>query len=145
MIKIMEILSKITWIPAVIITALLLFTDNCSFDELTNLIFASVGFAVLALLWGKKGRCPYCKHFGTIKRISDYKTIGSTERNISRRTYDYHSGVIYDLSGNVAYYAGNTSRRENGTATTKTYTYNRRCSFCGCVDKVKESVTSKQY
>ena len=108
--------------------------------------FATVALAFLAfVVWSQIGRCPYCKHFGTMHKISEDSFIGSSERNVSRTAYDHHSGFAFDSDGNSAYYSGISSRREHGKEVTEEYTYNMRCSCCGCVNKVKKARTFRNY
>ena len=144
-IRTLELIVKIEWILSALITVVLFVTDSLTFGVLMKLVFVTAALLMARYIWSNKVRCPYCKHFRTMKRISDNKTIGTSERGISRKNYDYQSGAIYDLRGNIALYSANVAYREHGVETTKTYTYNRRCSFCGCVDKVKEEYKTKNF
>lgn len=150
-ISILGFLGKRGWIICLLITLIVLFSamSKDSGDLFITalelaLMTAIFGFCA-AFIWCDKFRCPYCKHFRTMQKISDENFIGSSERAVSRNTYDNHSGLAFDLSGNSAYYAGTTSRKEYGTETTNDYTYNMRCSCCGCVNKVKISRTYKSF
>lgn len=96
-------------------------------------------------LWDEKHRCEYCHHFFTLKRISDNKYLGSTEKSISRTTYDSHDGFVIDSTGSSALYTSISSGREYGTEVTKEYSYNIRCRCCGAVCKVKQERTTQHY
>lgn len=86
-------------------------------------------------------RCPYCGHFFTMRRISDNKFEGSTSRSVSNTYNDYSDALAVDLSGNM-YYAGiTTKKKQYGTKITEIYSYNLRCSCCGCVAKTSAAAT----
>lgn len=138
------------WIFAVIlcvitvIRAFLLDSGNMLFTAL-KLACVSAILGLCALFWNDHYRCPYCGHFFEMRKISDESFIGSTDRTISRTAYDSHSGVVFNLSGDSAFYAGTSARKEYGRQTTENYTCNKRCECCGCVNKVKISRTYNQY
>lgn len=117
-----------------------------------NMLFTALKLALVAatlglcaLLWNDQCRCPYCGHFFEMKKISDESFISSTDRVISRTAYDNHSGIVFNLDGDSAFYAGTSARKEYGKQTTENYTCNKRCECCGCVNKVKISRTHNQF
>lgn len=128
----------------VLVRALLKDSGELLFTTLKLAVVTAV-LGLCALFWNDHYRCPYCGHFFELKRISDESFIGSTERTISRTAYDNHSGVVFNMSGDSAFYAGTSSRKEYGKQTTENYTCNKRCSCCGCVNKVKISRTHNQF
>lgn len=147
---ILEKVFKYGWIAALAGAVLiLLYAFN---QDSAHLLYMAcklglTGFCLwlCSALWGKTVRCPYCHHFLVLERISDDKLVGSTSRNISRRVSDYGTGMAYDIEGNTAFFTTKTSHTQNGTETTKRYTYNLRCSCCGCVSKVARTSISKSY
>lgn len=87
-------------------------------------------------------QCPYCGHFFTLKRISDDRYEGTTEREVSNTYHDYSDAITISSSGNTYYTGITTKHRQYGTEQTDHYTHNVRCLCCGCV--AKES-TSKSH
>lgn len=109
-------------------------------------VFAScVLFLLRFSLCNEKHRCPFCFRFFQLERISDDNFAGSSSRNVSRKVTDYGTGMAYDFSGNVAFFDTARHRKEHGTETTKTFTYNLRCKNCGCVHKVEKEVRSTRF
>lgn len=110
-----------------------------------DLLFTAMKFILLtvmlwfcsAILWSPMGRCPYCRHFFTMRKITANTVVSSSSRSVSRTAYDTHSGVAYDTAGNSAWVVGTSSRQEHGQEVTETFTYNSRCVCCGCVNKTK--------
>ena len=84
-------------------------------------------------------QCPYCGHFFTQTRISGNKYEGSTEREVSNTYYDYSDAVTIGSKGSTYYTGIRTQHRQYGTEETEHYTYNVRCSYCGCVAKKSTS------
>lgn len=154
--SVLETVSKYAWIInlLVFIIKLVLGADVGLIDVLFAVLATFLLF-IISMAWNGEGtllgvpiercRCPYCRHFSRMRQISDQKFIGSQTREISRNAYDHHSGVVYNLSGDSAFYSGIASRKEYGEEITKEYTYNRRCSCCGAVIKVKASRTSQRF
>lgn len=96
-------------------------------------------------LWNEKIRCPYCKHFFSMKRIGEETRVGISEREISRTVDDYGTGTAVDWNGNIAFFNTKTSYKEYGKEVTEDYTFNMRCSCCGCVNKIKVSRSKQVY
>lgn len=106
----------------------------------------SMGVSVVlnVFLWDELHRCTYCHHFATMERISDDKLVDTSQRYVSRNVDDYDHGTAYDLNGNLTFYTNKSSHVEWDKETTKVYTYNIRCSCCGCVKKVEKRVTKTE-
>lgn len=119
-------------------------SGNTLFTALKLAVVAAI-LGICALFWNDHYRCPYCGHFFEMKKISDESFIGSTDRAISRTAYDNHSGIVFNMSGDSAFYTGTSARKEYGKQTTENYTCNKRCGCCGCVNKVKISRTYNQF
>lgn len=96
-------------------------------------------------LWNEKTRCPYCKHFFSMRRIGEETRVGISEREISRTVDDYGTGTAVDWNGNISFFNTKTSYKEYGKEITEDYTYNMRCSCCGCVNKIKDSRSKQVY
>ncbi len=148
--KVLEFLAKYIFIPftiaAVITLGVSLFNnDGDLFKFAAILIIISVVMYVCRILWSEQVRCPYCKHFLTMKQIGNDKTINSYDRNVSRRVHDSSSGMVYDWNGNTAFYTANRSHKEHGVETTKTYVSKMWCRRCGCVQKIKRISVSTRY
>ncbi len=92
----------------------------------------------LRFLWSKKYRCPYCGHFFTQIRVSDYMLVDSYQTNVSRDVEDHASGTAFDLNGNVTFIDITSKHTEQGVETTETYTYNMGCTCCRCVHKLEK-------
>lgn len=136
----------LAFLGAAIVFLILTFTKDADFFELTiSLALVGVCIGIFSLLWDEKRRCPYCKHFFTMRRISLNQTIDTRDREISREINDHHSGIAFDLKGNSSLIFGRSSHTEYGTETTRTFTYNMRCKCCGCVNKVKDTRTSQSF
>ena len=148
--KISEFLCLYTWIAAGIagaILVLLSFGQN-SVKKLfigTGLILCAILLWICSYIWDEKVRCSYCRHFLTLKRISENQFVDSSERTISQRVYNNNSGMIYNLSGDSAYYTSISSHKEYGKEIEKRYTYNLRCTCCGSVCKVEKREISQKY
>lgn len=97
------------------------------------------------LIWDKNTRCPYCKHFFSMKRIGDEKLVDISEREISRTVDDYGTGTAFDWNGNITFFNTQNSYKEYGKEITEDYAFNMRCSCCGCVNKIKVSKSKKVY
>lgn len=82
-----------------------------------------------------KVKCPYCKHYFTLSRISEDQYAGSTEREVSNTYDEYSSGYTMDLHGDVKYIGLRSRKRQYGTEITEHFLHNARCSCCGCVAK----------
>lgn len=148
--KIVEFLCLYTWIAAGIIGAIIfvigLFQDSTKkFYIGLGLILCTVMLWAISYMWDEKVRCSYCGHFLTLKRISENQFVDSTEKTISQKVYDNHSGMVYNLSGDSAFYTGTSSHREYGKEIEKRYVYNLRCSCCGSVCKVEKREITKQF
>ena len=149
LLRIVEKLCLYTWILSALMAVVMIvmsFVQNSG-----RKLYIGLGFVMGAILlwlcsyiWDEKVRCSYCGHFLALKRISEDQFVDGSERNISRKVYDNSSGVVYDSSGNSAYYTSLSSHRENGKEITKRYAYNMRCSCCGSVCKVEKTVISQQ-
>lgn len=101
-------------------------------------------FAV-CFIWNNRTRCPYCKHFFSMRRIGEENLVDISEREISRTVDDYGTGTAVDWNGNVAFFSTKTSYKEYGKEVTEDYTFNVRCGCCGCVNKVKASRSKQIY
>lgn len=105
----------------------------------------------LALLFTKflwentTDRCPYCKHFFSMKRIGNEKLVDISECKISRTVDDYGSGTAWDWNGNITFFNTKNSYKEYGKEVTEYYAFNMRCNCCGCVNKVKNSRKKEIY
>lgn len=108
---------------------------------ITGGVFAVVAWA-LEFTYGPKVRCPCCKHFRNMVPISDKQLIDSRVDYVSRRVDEYGDGVVYNLSGDFAFYTTHTKSTAWDKKTTNTYTYNVRCKICGCVAKVETRTTT---
>ena len=84
-------------------------------------------------------QCPYCGHFFTLRRISANRYEGTTEREVSNTYYDYSDAITIGSKGSTYYTGIRTEHRQHGTEETDHYTYNVRCSCCGCVAKKSTS------
>lgn len=149
-IKILAVIAKFLWIPAGVaafLTVCFCIAKNSGYllRIAVSLVVFAIGMYACSLLWSDHFRCPYCRHFGTQKQISDNKTISSSNRSVSRRVHESRSGMIYDWGRDTTFYTSNSSHKEYGTETTKTYTFNMRCKRCGCVHKVEKTRTSTRY
>lgn len=152
--KIIGSIAKYGWlilfpslIPA-IIALINEFTNKDSkmaFGIATLMMFPGAVLYLIRKLWSEKHRCPYCGHFFTMERISADKLVDVSQSVITRDVDEYGSGTAFDLDGNVAFINTKTTHREHGVSTTETYTYNMRCSCCGCVNKVKKSRSYDRY
>lgn len=122
------------------------FDDGASFAsvyENNPLEYAfRLGGAAIVLFMGtfiSKGQCPYCGHFFTMKRISDDKYEATTKRQVNNTYYEYSDAVTVGAKGDTYYTGISTKRRQSGTESTDHYTYNAKCSCCGCVAKKSTS------
>ena len=97
------------------------------------------------LIWNQLSRCPYCKHFFSMKRIGKEHLIDISEREISRTVDDYGTGTAWDWNGNISFFNTKYSYKEHGKKVEEIYTYNMRCSCCGCVNKVKGKRSKEMY
>lgn len=105
-------------------------------------VLSMVVSAVLNVwIWDELHRCTYCHHFAKLERISDDKLVDTSQRYVSRNVDDYEHGTAYDLDGNLTFYTNKSSHVEWDKEITKVYTYNIRCSCCGCVKKVERRET----
>lgn len=148
--SILTFVCKYGWIICFILSGIKsvgMFVDYSenNFFALLKLLILTAVLGLCALFWNDHYKCPYCGHFFEMKKISDESFIGSTDRTISRTAYDNHSGIIFNMSGDSAFYAGTSARKEYGKQTTEDYTCNKRCGCCGCVSKVKISRTHNQF
>ncbi len=101
-------------------------------------------FLALAVVWFLGGivnsyHCPECGHFFTMHKISDDKYEGTTTRQVSQTTYQYSDGWTIGDKGNMAYTGITTKGRQYGTRETDHYSYNLKCSCCGCVVKTEKT------
>lgn len=101
-----------------------------------------MSLSAIVLLFGcfiAEVQCPYCGHFFTLKRISDDRYEGTTEREVSNDYYDYSDAITISSKGSTYYTGISTKHRQYGTEETDYYTHNVRCSCCGCVAKTSTS------
>lgn len=154
--SVLAMVSKYAWIVNLLVLIIKLVCGaDVGLVDVLFAVFATFLLFIISMVWEGEGtlfgypiercRCPYCRHFSRMRQISDKKFIGSRTREISRDAYDHHSGMVFNLSGDSAFYSGMSSRKEYGEEITKEYTYNRRCNCCGAVMKVKASNTSRQF
>lgn len=146
---ILEYICKYGWIAFLVITFIYVLREGgifkAPFDTVMTLVYFTVCFLLISFFWTDKHRCLYCKHFFQMQRISSDALIGRDISPASRTVYDSHSGVVYNFSGDLAFYSGTTSRREHGQNIRETYTYNKRCNCCGAVVKVKYSRSFRNF
>ena len=90
-------------------------------------------------------QCPECLHFFTLNRISDDKYEGSKSREVSQNTYEYSSAWTMGDNGKMYHTGITTKDKQYGTEQTDYYTYNLRCSCCGCVVKSTKSKTTTRW
>lgn len=142
---VLKIIDKIflyAWIPLCIIAVVMFLTaiGQDSYNLLRISICCllwGVLFFLIFCIWGTYGRCPFCGHFFTLKRIGGDKLVYQHDRHVTRRENTYHSGVAFDNYGDSAFYVGKSTRKVNGTDTTKELTFNSRCTCCHAVVKIK--------
>ena len=142
LLKIINKVLRFVWIPlcvaGVIIVLMAIGKNNVSLFRTGGAFLLSAGvFAAVACLWSTYGRCPFCGHFFTLKRISGDKLVYQHDRNVTRNEDSYHSGVGFDLYGDATYYVGKSTRKVQGTESTKELTFNSRCTCCQAVVKIK--------
>ncbi len=146
-IKALELVCFYGFFISFIIGALLMFQVFAGNADLFQLgcyiLLSSFILFIASLLWEDKIRCRYCKHFFTLKRISENHFVDSSKRTISKTVHNDNSGIAFDFHGNSAFYSGISSHKEYGTEETKRYTYNVQCTCCGAVTKVETSKTFK--
>lgn len=149
-IKILGFVCRYGWISGIVgilVCFALMFIKDWSY---CYPMFRWLGVGILLLIpsqciWDEKHRCEFCNHFFSLRRISDDNYIGSSEKSISRKTYDSRDGIAFDSNGNSTMFSSIVSDREYGTEETKNYTYNIRCRHCGAVCKVERSKTTQHY
>lgn len=149
-ISILSVICKRGWIVALVITIIMIIAafvkdSGTLFENAIRPAWIAMSLFFCSLLWSDYCRCPYCGHFFNTHRISSEQCVNRKEQSISRKAYDYHSGIIYDISGDIAAYTARTSYREHGTQITETLAVNKRCSHCGCVYKAKRMRITKNY
>lgn len=140
--KIIDKVLLYVWIPLCIIAVIMFLVafGKDSVNLLSNSIIVllwGVLFMLISCIWGTYGRCPFCGHFFTLKRISGDKLIYQHDKNVTRRVDTYHSGVAFDNYGDSAFYVGKSTRKVAGTDTTKEFTFNSCCTCCYAVVKIK--------
>lgn len=123
--------------------------------NITNIVFdyplvlsTRLIISALVLFVGKyliRAQCPFCGHFFTLRRISEDNYQGSSESRVSNTYYDVNDGFITDMSGNIYYTQMTTRNKEYGTEKTDYYTYNTKCTHCGCVVRKHKSETATHW
>lgn len=140
--KIVDKFLRFIWIPLCVIGVILFLrsigNNNGSlyYCALCLILWGAI-MGLVACIWSAYGRCPFCGHFFTLKRISDDKLVYQHDRNITHREDEYHSGVAFNVYGDSAYYVGRTTRKVQGTETSRDFTFNSRCTCCQAVVKIK--------
>lgn len=140
--KIIDIIFRFIWIPLCIVS-IVVFLSAVGKDSVSMMntglciLLWGVLFSLIACIWGTYGRCPFCGHFFTLKRISEDKLVYQHDKYVTRNENTYHSGIGLDSYGDTTYYVGKSTRKVEGTETTKEYTFNSRCSCCQAVVKIK--------
>lgn len=121
------------------------FIEDLIYLEIIMLVPFLMLLCTAFLIWDDKTRCPYCRHFFSMRRIGEEKLVDISEREISRTVDDYRTGTAVDWNGNIAFFDTKTSYKEYGKEVTEDYAFNVRCSCCGCVNKIKASRSKKVY
>lgn len=140
--KTIDKVFRFIWIPLCVIGVILLLAaigkNSASMLRIGGcVVLWGAIFALIACIWGTYGRCPFCGHFFTLKRISNDKLVYQHDRSVTRKEDEYHSGVGFNSYGNTTYYVGKSTRKVEGTETTKEFTFNSRCTCCYAVVKIK--------
>lgn len=148
----LSVIVKFAWIYYLVGIAVIIFLIKVANNHDPTLrkylyaLFAGGLFAFVAwfmeYVYGPKVRCPCCKHFRNMVPISDKQLIDSRVDYVSRRVDEYGDGVVYNLTGDFAFYTTHTKSKVWDKKTTNTYTYNVRCKICGCVAKVETKTTT---
>ena len=150
-VKVLGFICEYSWVSSIIgilVCFILMFTSGDWTYAYGMFRWLGIGifmFFVSAFIWDEKHRCEYCKHFFSLRRISEDKFISSAEKTISRASYDTENGVVLDSNGNSTLFTAIRSGREYGTEVTNKYTHNVRCRCCGAVCKVETSRTTQNY
>lgn len=107
--------------------------------SLIPVLFIMMGLVFFSELFSK--RCPFCKHFGVLKRYGGKVLNYTTQSEVSQDYDTYDQATTMDLNGNF-YVTNITSRHtQYGTETSDHITQHFVCECCRCIVK-RRSVES---